>query len=71
MSCRKNAVSSQNNGKAIYDNISAEILKASFTIISAILLKISTNHLFVNSTYPEILALGYIVPIIKGRDSRH
>ena len=46
----------------------APIIKASFEIISTILLNI-VNHLFENSTYPEKWAFGYIVPIFKGGDS--
>ena len=58
----------QKNGKENGpDNISAEILKASYDIVSPNLVKLF-NKLFNNAEYPESWSLGYIVPIFKGGD---
>ena len=64
----KKAVFAQNNGKSPGpDDISAEIIKASYPIIQPYLLNIFQS-LFENSLYPESWSLGYIVPIFKGGD---
>ena len=64
----KKAVFAQNNGKSPGpDDISSELIKASYPIIQPYLLKIFQT-LFENSLYSESWGLGYIVPIFKGGD---
>ena len=64
----RKAVFKQNNGKASGpDDLSAEIIKASYDIISPQLVSIY-NNLFNKSEYPESWGLGFIVPILKGGD---
>ena len=62
------AVFKQKNGKASgpYE-LSAEIIKGSYDIISPYLVKIF-NTLFDNSQYPDDWGVGFIVPIFKGGD---
>ena len=56
------------NGKASGpDDISAEILKASYDIISPFLVNLY-NKLFINAEHPENWSLGYVIPIFKGGD---
>lgn len=62
------AVFKQKNGKASGpDELSAEIIKSSYDIISPYLVKIF-NTLFDNSQYPDEWGVGFIVPIFKGGD---
>ena len=64
----RKAVFKQNNGKASGpDDLTAEIIKASYDIISPYLVSIY-NNLFDNAEYPESWGLGFIVPIFKGGD---
>ena len=64
----RKALFKQKNGKANGpDDISAEILKASYDIVCPNLVKLF-NKLFNNAEYPESWSLGYIVPIFKGGD---
>ena len=66
----RRAVFYQKSGKAAGpDEISAEIIKASYENISPFLVSIY-NNLFNNAHYPESWSLGYIVPIFKGGDSK-
>ena len=63
----RRAVFNQKNGKASGpDEISAEIIKASYEYISSFLVSIY-NKLFENAQYPDSWALGYIIPVFKGR----
>ena len=65
----RKALFKQKNGKASGpDEISAEILKASYNVISPYLVKLF-NMLFNDADYPESWSLGYIVPIFKGGES--
>jgi hypothetical protein len=62
------AVYKQNNGKACGpDEITAEIIKAAYHIISPFLVSLF-NKLFDRSEYPENWGLGLIIPIFKGGD---
>ena len=62
------AVYKQKNGKASGpDELSAEIIKGSYDIISPYLVKI-LNTLFDNSQYPDDWGVGFIVPLFKGGD---
>ena len=66
----RKAVFKQKNGKSSGpDDISAEIIKSSYDIISPYIISIF-NYLFNNSEYPESWGLGYIVPIFKGGDEK-
>ena len=66
----RRAVFNQKNGKASGpDEISAEIIKASYEYISSFLVSIY-NKLFENAQYPDSWALGYIIPIFKGGNSK-
>ena len=66
----RKAVFKQKNGKSSGpDDISAEIIKSSYDIISPYIISIF-NYLFNNSEYPESWGLGYIVPIFKGSDEK-
>ena len=65
----RKAVFKQNNFKSTGpDEIPAEIIKASYDIISPHLL-LFFNRLFLNAEYPHDWGNGYIVPIFKGGDS--
>ena len=50
------------------DDISTEILKAAYDIISPQLVKLF-NSVFNDAEYPENWTLGYIIPIFKDGDS--
>ena len=64
----RKALFKQKNGKASGpDDISAEILKASYDIVSPLLVKLY-NKLFNNAEYPENWSMGYFIPIFKGGD---
>ena len=66
----RQAVFNQKSGKSPGpDELTAELIKASYDIISPHLTSI-LNRLFDNSEYPESWGLGYIVPIYKGGDSK-
>ena len=66
----RKAVFKQKNDKSSGpDDISAEIIKSSYDIISPYIISIF-NYLFNNSEYPESWGLGYIVPIFKGGDEK-
>ena len=66
----RHAVFHQKNGKSPGpDQIAAEIIKTSYEHISPLLISIY-NNLFKNAIYPESWAVGYIVPIFKGGDSK-
>ena len=61
----KNAVFSQKNNKSSgTDNLSAELFKCSYDIISPFLVKLF-NRLFSNGEYPMAWSKGIIVPIFK------
>ena len=54
------------NGKASGpDEMSAEIIKASYEYIPSVLVSIY-NKLFENAKYPDSWALDYIIPILQG-----
>ena len=58
------------NGKSCGpDDLSAELIKSSYHIISPYLISLF-NDLFNNGVYPESWGLGYIVPIFKGGDPK-
>ena len=58
------------NGKASGpDEISAEIIQASYEYIPSVLVSFY-NKLFENAKYPKSWALDYIIPILKGGDSK-
>ena len=64
------AVFKQKNGKSCGpDDLSAELIKSSYDIISPYLISLF-NDLFNNGVYPESWGLGYIVPIFKGGDPK-
>ena len=65
----RKAVIKQRNGKSCGpDDISAEIIKAAYDIISPQLVSFF-NKFFINAKYPENWSSGYLVPIFKGGDS--
>lgn len=64
---RKAVFKQKNNNASGPDELSAEIIKASYVVISPYLVSIF-NNLFNNSKYPDSWSLGYIVPIFKGGD---
>ena len=67
----RKALFKQKNGKASGpDDISAEILKVFYFIISPYLVKLF-NKMFTNAEYPESWSLGYLVPIFKGGDAKN
>ena len=60
----------QKNGKSSGpDDLTTEIVKASYDIISPYIVSLF-NNLFDNSKYPENWGLGYTIPIFKGGDSK-
>ena len=66
----RKAIFKQKNNKASGpDEISAEIIKSSYIVVSTYLVSIF-NNLFNTSEYPESWSLGYIVPIFKGGDPK-
>ena len=62
---KKCSFCSKNNKSTGTDQICAEILKASFDIVSTFLFKLY-NRLFLNAEYPRLWGEGFIVPIFKG-----
>ena len=62
----RKAVFKQKNGKSSgSDDLSSEIIKASYDVISSYIIALF-NNLFDKAEYPESWGLGYIVPIFKG-----
>ena len=62
----KRYLNRKKNGKATGpDEISAEILKYSYDVISPLLVSLF-NKLFNNAEYPENCSLGNVIPIFKG-----
>ena len=67
----RKALFKQKNGKASGpDDISAEILKVSYSIISPYLVNLF-NKMFTNAEYPESWSLVNLVPIFKGGDAKN
>ena len=64
----RKALSKQKIGKTNGpDEISAEILKSSYDVISPLLVSLF-DKLFNNAEYLENWSLGYVIPIFKGGD---